>query len=522
VTVIDRRSLLKSAAAIYGCCAFGVRAGEPGAMDAPVRARLRIHPDRELNRIPLSYNGFSIETATLANPQIYRVENRSLVSLFRCLTTNGVLRIGGNSSEFCWWKASAEAQAPEIRIAGQGRADNWMPQRLTAITPEAIDNLRGFLDATGWSCIYGLNFGTGSPERDAAEAEYVARRLGAKLKYFQIGNEPDFYREPNNRLRPAGWDFPDYLHEWLDIARAVIERVPTARFGGPDVGSSADWVVRFGREAPKALGPRLLELTGHYYAQGPPDSPHATIENLLADDPRIAERMNAIMPVARRNGLTFRMAEGNSCFRGGKAGMSNALAGALWGMDYMLDMAARGCQGINLHGGGGAEISSALGDKLPGARDARDLEIAKLGTFYSPVAGNPAIGYRPRPLFYGMMAVEQFAGGTLVETDLEAPGVNAKAYAARTGKGWRIALVNKDLKRDLEVQVSIPDGVRQARVWRLTAPAIDATENVTLAGAEVTAADADWSPRQVDELPVRSGDATVSVRRGSAAIVFGE
>jgi hypothetical protein len=522
VTVIDRRSLLKSTAAIFGCRAFGVRAGDASTMVDPVLARLQIHPDRELNRIPLSYNGFSIEAATLANPQIYHADNRSLVSLFRRLTTNGVLRIGGNSSEFCWWKASAEAQAPVITAAGQGRADNWMPQRLAAITPEAIDNLHGFLEATGWSCIYGLNFGTGSPERDAEEAEYAARTLGAKLKYFQIGNEPDFYREPNNRLRPAGWDFPDYLREWLDIARAVIERVPTAKFGGPDVGSSADWVVRFGSEAPKALGPRLLELTGHYYAEGPPDSPSATIEHLLAGDERIAERMNAIMPVARRNGLTFRMAEGNSCFRGGKAGMSNALAGALWGMGYMLDMAARGCQGINLHGGGGAEISSALGDKLPGARDARDLEIAKLGTFYSPVSGNPAVGYRPRPLFYGMMAVEQFAGSTLVETTLEAPGVNARGYAARTGRGWRIAIVNKDLKRDLAVQLSIPDKVRHADVWRLTAPAIDATEHVTLAGAEVAAPDAEWSPHVVERLALRSGNATVTVRSGSAAIVFGE
>jgi hypothetical protein len=139
------------------------------------------------------------------------------------------------------------------------------------------------------------------------------------------------------------------------------------------------------------------------------------------------------------------MAEGNSCYRGGKAGMSNALAGALWGMDYMLDMAARGCKGINLHGGGGSEISSALGDKLPGARDARDLEIAKLGTFYSPVAGNPTVGYSARPIFYAMMAVEQFAGSTLVETDFASGDVNANAYAARSDRGWRVALINKDL-----------------------------------------------------------------------------
>lgn len=513
----DRRKLLRSTVALCGLGNAGLRAFAAGTATIPLR--VTVDPGRELNRIPLDYNGFSIETATLANAHIYHPENQTLVALFRRLTPRGVLRIGGNSSEFCWWKTAAGATPPEIRAAGKGRDDNWMPQRLTAITPDAIDHLRGFLDATGWTCIYGLNFGTGSPARDAEEAEYVARTLGERLRYFQIGNEADFYRAPNNRLRPTGWDFADYLREWLEIANAVIGRVPDARFGGPDVGASTDWIVRFGEEVPKTLHGRLRELTGHYYAEGPPDSPEATIENLLADDPRISERMSMIMPVARRNGLAFRMSEGNSCYRGGKAGMSNALAGALWGMDYMLDMAAHGCQGMNLHGGGGAEISSALGDKLPGARDARDLEIAKLGTFYSPVAGNPSVGYRARAIFYGMMAVEQFAGGTLVATDQQPASLNARTYAAKMGKGWRIAFINKDLERDALVDLSIPGKANYADLWRLAAPTVDATEHITLAGAEISAGNADWMPREVEKVSLRSGSGTFRVPRASAAVL---
>ena len=491
------------------------------AAQASTRASLSIEPARVLNRIPASYNGFSIETVTLENPSVYHAANRDLVALFRCLTTDGVLRIGGNSSEFCWWKAAADAQAPQIKAAGVGRSDNWMPQQLHAITPQAIDNLRGFLDATGWSCIYGLNFGTGSPARDAEEAAYVARVLGPKLKYFQIGNEPDLYRTPNNLLRPSGWDFPDYLREWLEIARAVIARVPDAKFGGPDVGGAADWVVQFGQQVPKLLGQeRLAELTGHYYAEGPPDSPSASIQNLLATDPRIAERMDAIMPVARANGLTFRMAEGNSCYRGGKAGMSNALAGALWGMDYMLDMAARGCVGINLHGGGGKEISESLGNKLPGARDARDLEIAKLGTFYSPIAGNLELGYHARPIFYGMLAVQQFANTDLVATRFDTHGVNANAYAAKRVDGWCIAVVNKDLRLDLTVDVVVPPGCKSAATWRLTGPSIDATENVSLAGARVSGTDAKWTALATESVAVKEGRAALEVPHASAALLF--
>ena len=82
-----------------------------------------------------------------------------------------------------------------------------MPKVFTAIEPPAVDNLADFLDETGWRVIYGLNLGTGTPELDAEEAAYVARRLGNKLLYFQIGNEPEFYRNDNNRLRSPGWNF---------------------------------------------------------------------------------------------------------------------------------------------------------------------------------------------------------------------------------------------------------------------------------------------------------------------------
>lgn len=82
-----------------------------------------------------------------------------------------------------------------------------MPQQFTAIEPVAIDRLAGFLHVTGWRAIYGLNLGTGTPDRDAEEAAYVAKALGPRLLFFQIGNEPEYYSNASNRLRPSGWDF---------------------------------------------------------------------------------------------------------------------------------------------------------------------------------------------------------------------------------------------------------------------------------------------------------------------------
>ena len=482
----DRRTLLGGTVAFVGASAIGA---------ARATVRLTLRPRVPLNEIPRNYSGFSVETSQLADPEFFSPANVSFVALHRRLSSHGVLRIGGNSSEFCWWQATPGAQPPRITTPGQGRPDNWMPQGFTPITPKAVDNLRGFLDACGWQCIWGLNFGTGSPERDAEEAAYVANALGSRLLYFQIGNEPDFYRSPNNMLRPSGWDFPDYVREWTAIADAVTARVPDARFGGPDVGSSADWVVRFAQTLPAHMGNRLVGLSGHYYAEGPPDSPDANITNLLKPDPRIAERMNAIIPAARAAGLDFRMTEGNSCYRGGKPEMSNALASALWGGDYMLDMAARGCKGINFHGGLGKQISAGLGGHLAGARNAADVDSARLGTFYSPFAGNAAEGFSARPIFYGMMIAQQFSGATLFDNAFEPLGINATAYTAKTPQGGLlVAIFNKDASQDIQVEIA-GSSQKAATAWRLQGPALDATTGITLAGAEIIPDTSNWHPR---------------------------
>ena len=81
----------------------------------------------------------------------------------------------------------------------------------------------------------------------------MASKVGEQLLYFQIGNEPDFYHNANNKTRPANWGFADYLNEWKQYADAISQRVPGANFGGPDVGSSSNWIPQFVRGHPKNL-----------------------------------------------------------------------------------------------------------------------------------------------------------------------------------------------------------------------------------------------------------------------------
>jgi hypothetical protein len=466
----------------------------------------------------LNYTGLSYELGQLSDPRFFSASNSDLVAHFRLLSPRGVLRIGGNTSEFCWFKATSSTLAPALHLPPGNVDTNWMPHRLFAITPEAIDELAGFLEATGWRLIYGLNFGNSTPERAAVEAAYVARAVGERLEFFQIGNEPDFYPNDNNLTRPPGWGFAEYLKEWTGFAEAIAAKVPGARFGGPDVGASSDWVTRFGEQLPATIRPRLTALTGHYYAEGPPDDPQVTLKRLLAGNANIPAEMKRIEEVAGAHSLVYRMTEGNSCYRGGKPGVSNAFAAALWAGDYMLQLASLGCAGVNLHGGSNPFLAAGLGDHMPGMVAAKTPQ-ARHGSFYTPIQTEPGSEVKAMPVFYGMMVAEQFAGGTMLRVEGKMQGANATAYAARHDSGFRIAIFNKDEAKPVELLIRAPRGVRRATVWRLRAAALEATEGVTLAGAEIEAHGV-WNPKVPERIEVRDGAARLRVEAASAALVF--
>lgn len=519
---MKRRAFLLKASAATAAAAFSQTswAGE----SADVHAELTLR-ERPLSApLPLDYAGLSYELAQLSDPQFFSAANRELGAYFRLLSPHGVLRIGGNTSEFCWFQADASTPAPTLRVPHGSLEDNWMPHRLFAIKPEAIDALAGFLQATGWKLIYGLNFGNSTPERAATEAAYVARAVGERLEFFQIGNEPDLYQKASNGTRPPGWGFDDYLREWTGYAEAIAARVPSARFGGPDVASSSDWVTRFGNEVSPEIRARLTTLTGHYYAEGPPNDPRVTTERLLGGNPKIASSIAEIEAVARAHGLVYRMSEGNSCYRGGKPGMSNAFAAALWAGDYMLELASLGCVGVNLHGGRSEFLTAGLGDHTPGMEVAKTPQAMKSG-FYTPIFSEPGTPVKAMPIFYGMLLANQFAGGAMMQvdglqTDGTIAGANATAYAARSGPGFKVAIFNKDEGKAVDVTMRVPGKVRTATAWRLQAPALDSTEGVTLAGAEIHAGE--WSPREAEPVASRDGAARIRVPASSAALVMVE
>jgi hypothetical protein len=510
-----RRFLLNASAAVAATASSSLLKAQ---LAPSVSAELTLHEEPGAPWVPLTYTGLSYELAQLTDPTFFSAANHDLVAHFRLLSPHGILRTGGNTSEFCWFQADASTEAPKLRVPPGKLEENWMPHRLFAIKPEAIDALAGFLVATGWRLIYGLNFGNNTPEKAAEEAAYVARAVGLNLEYFQIGNEPDFYHDAINGTRPAGWDFADYLREWTGFAEAIAAKVLKARFGGPDVGASSNWVTRFGAELSATIRPRLTALTGHYYAEGPPNDPRVTTQRLLAGNPKIAGEMERIEAVARAHGQVYRMTEGNSCYRGGKPGMSNAFAAALWAGDYMLLLASLGCAGVNLHGGRSSFLTAGLGDHTPGMEVAKTPQVMRSG-FYTPIFSEPDSPVKAMPIFYGMMLANQFAGGAMLRVEGKVEGANATAYAARQKSGFKVAIFNKDESRAVELSIHAPRRVRTATAWRLQAPTLDSTEGVTLAGAEIQA-HAQWNPRVAEPLEVRNGIPHIRVPAASAALLF--
>lgn len=419
--------------------------------------------------VPLDFIGLSYEVMQLEDPTFFSPENVGLVQQFRNLSPRGVLRLGGNTSEFSWWQATPNQPAP-VRPAGKTDPGEPSLSTLYAVTPLAVRNLRGFLDAAGWTCIYGLNLGYGTPEVDVAEAQFVAKTLGPRLQYFQIGNEVDMF---DRHLRDkATWNVDTYLADWLRIARAVQTALPDAAFGMPDVAADIGWLPAIAERWPGLPDrPNVTTLTHHYYAGGPPADPALTATSLLQPTPKVAHMAEVTRAAAAQMHTRYRMTEGNSCYQGGKPGVSDVLAAALWSADYALQLMSYGYSGINLHGGSGHAVAVSVGGLLRGEQLMSDPNQPHPKPFYTPIAnegtlnGSGTLGklngtYVLEPAGAGLKFAQAFAGCRMIRAQLEST-LNVTAYAAKRPDGRTlVALLNKEAATPVTVTAPFFDTVQ--------------------------------------------------------------
>ncbi len=481
ISRLDRRRFLLSAAAT----AVSLQAF--GQQSTPLTAQVQIDSNGVGPVIAANFIGLSYETQQLADPTFFSPANVTLVARFKELTPNGVLRIGGNTSDVGWWKPTPSSTRPplppNVVLVPSRPGERPFQELAYSITPEAIHNLREFLDATGWTCLYGINLGSSTPARAAEEAASVAATLGDKLHYFQLGNEPDLF--PVRFRDKATWSVDTYLDEWLACANAVQKRVPAASFGLPDTSGNPAWSSRIAERLSELKSrnacPRLAAITHHYYFGGPPANPEINIDRLLHPDPRVAAVAATTRSAAEKLGVVYRLSEGNTCYKGGKPGVSDVMAAALWAADYLLTLASLGYSGVNLHGGGGKAVADSLGGTLPGEALMPDPNAPHPRPFYTPIAqfGTESVA---EPIFWGMKFAGAFAGATSIPLHFTPGPVNATAYAARRGSEVLLAVINKDALQPLTLELSPNSNQAWSVVQKLTAQSLTSHE-VTLAAA---------------------------------------
>jgi Glycosyl hydrolase family 79 C-terminal beta domain len=471
---MNRRKFLEHCAiAATSLGAFPLIEAKGVTRDADVT--IHLHPERKLRKIASDFIGLGFETSSVAVPRLLSADNKNYVQLVRNLGPQGIIRVGGNTSDYSSFDSSGTPLS--------------LPKG-TVINARNLRELATFLEATGWNLIWGLNLGRKNLENAVDEAKAVADATGDKLIAFQIGNEPDLFKPTH---RTGDWNYPSYLAEYRRYKAAIRARVPHALFAGPDVAIATDWVASFAKDE----GNDLKLLTRHYYI-GNSALPSSTIGLMLEHDSNLLFTLQEMKAISANSGLPYRMCETNSFYGGGKKGVSDTFGSALWVLDYMFALASEGCAGVNMETG---------------------VNHLGLISYYTPIGDNGQGRFTPAPEYYGMLAFSQASRGQQIALDLDSHEINLTAYASATNeRQLALTVINKDATRNASVKVTCGDPLKYAAATRLTAPSLHATKNVTLGGATVDEGGR-WKAVDTEAVTIVLGQAMCQMPAASAAVI---
>ncbi len=429
--------------------------------------------------IPTDFLGISYEKNALVEPH-FKPGNTALINLHRNLGA-GTLRLGGNKVELTRWQADASASLDKTT-------------GLAVIGRTTLDDLYGFLKATDWKCLHGINLAGNQPESAADEAAYALKIGASSVLAFEVGNEPNLYT--NHDLRKKGYDCPTYLPEAIAAIKVIRARNPGILLAGPATARRTDhWF----EDAVGGLKGQLTIGTSHLYAlsggsTNPTSANFPSIANLLLPGTMAKDvtMVDEHLAAAKAAGMRYRLAECNSVSNGGRAGVSDTFVSALWATDFLFSVAEHGADGINFHC-----------NLKPGS--------------YSPLSWSKAEGsYVVHPLYYAMLAFKEAGRGRVLPTTVRcAANVSAHATLGADGK-VRALLTNKDLAQ--AVVVHLATGRTKGSVMRLLAPSADAKNGITFAGS-ATGTDGKWTAKTSEPISSSGTDLTVTLPAGTAALV---
>ncbi len=444
------------------------------AATAPLPITLNVDPSQPGFAIPTNFEGLSYETGLLIqNPEFLNENNAPLIQLIKNLG-KGVLRIGGNTSdEINWQNGARTTETPE-----------------TSLTTTEIDRLTAFSNAINWPVLFGLNLANKDAAGAAQEATYVYNSLQGKLIAFQSGNEPEVF---HFKVRPSTYSYSNYQTEWETYYKAVKTAVPKANFAGPDVGPfNPSWISSFA----DAEHTKIKFLDTHFYNAGPASNPSITFKDILTINPQQNGFLLEMSKISAQYKFPYRVSECNNIWGGGKPGVSDTFASALWALDFMWNVAENKGQGINFHG------------------------------------GQPRFAYTPltmengtvtaRPEYYAMLAFKQATPNSkIIPATIVNPRAdnNCAAYAClNADNSYSVTLINKETSKSFSFTVNLTAKASTISVARLMAPSITSTTGTTFAGSAVNV-DGTFTPAAAKLHTVDGKSFAVTVPAGSAAIV---
>ncbi len=417
-----------------------------------------------------AFSGLSFETAILSKtPKYLSSSNTVLLQLIHNLGS-GVLRIGGNSSDVVKWTGGA-------RTSKTGS---------DSLTTSDIDTVRAFAKAIHWPVLFGLNLGTGTSRAAASEAAYAASSFQDNLIALQIGNEADLFY--NNGHRTPGYSYANFQNEWSTYFTGIRNAGYTAAFAGPDLAFNTAWMNSFAENESQHTN----MLDAHYYKTGPGSDASITYRTLLTPDTKLPVYLQSLNNAALRSKLPYRISECNNIYSGGRAGVSDVFASALWALDFMWTVAENNGQGINFHG--------------------------STGGAYSPIVLQNGIPI-PRPEYYAMLAFTYGAAhSTIIPARISSSLYNCNVYACVNAGITHITLINKELTNGISFAIHLSNTASSVSIARLSAPDMTSTSQITFAGNAVNA-DGTFTPAPAQAYTVGAKSFNINLPAGSAAVI---
>jgi hypothetical protein len=340
--------------------------------------------------------------------------------------------------------------SPPIELAGQSQ-DFTAPAEAAPVSPASWEGLSTYqLPGAFWSQLHcllvatrdpltvGLNARIGLPSW-AAQMVAAAQSAATNGLDFSLGNEPDLYYLPN--LASLGKPLPG--EEAIEVGRYlhVVESLQPALAGapviGPELSGPRNWRISLPHVL-QALGARTVGV--HAYPLSVCRTPRAaTLSGLL--EPSVGNAPDAMAWVvadAGAAGAPAIISEANSVSCGGKAGVSDTPAAAVWAVRFVLSALKTGFREVRFHFSGDP---------------------------YDPfTVSGPALV--PHPLEGAMAALNQWlAVGSSVRT-VSVPGAKSVLASSLAGPTGALALVLDNEQR--AVQPLLLKGARKVTVQEFT------------------------------------------------------